>query len=85
MITRTVQEATVPNSDIVVTVVEEVLRHIEPRHVCYAAYVMGTDPRNGKWFRKGFSRGQSERVARLAANEFFKTWGRIAHREDKKS
>lgn len=79
MITRTLQQATVPNSDIVVTVVEEVLRHVPPVQVCYAAYVMGTDPRSGEWFRKGFSRCPSERAARTAANQFFTTWGRIAH------
>jgi hypothetical protein len=79
MITNTIQQAEVPDSDIVVTVVEEVLRHTEPRHVCYAAYVMGTDPRNGEWFRKGFSRGPSEKTARAVANGFWTKWARIAH------
>jgi hypothetical protein len=81
MITRTLQEASIPESDIVVTVIEEVLRHIEPRNVCYAAYVMGTDPRTGKFFRKVFSRGPSEKAARNAANSFWTTWARIVHRE----
>lgn len=81
MITRTLQQASVPNSDIVVTVIEETLRHIEPVHVCYAAYAMGTDPRTGEWFRKAFSRGPSEQVARNAANNFYITWGRIAYAE----
>lgn len=85
MITRTLQEALVPNSDIVVTVIEEVLRHTEPRQVCYAAYVMGTDPRTGKFFRKGFSRGPSEETATKAARAFWKTWGAVAHREGSKS
>lgn len=78
MITRTIQEATVPGSDIIVTVIEETIRHIEPRQVFYAAYVMGSHPKTGEFFRKGFSRCPSERAARHAANGFWTTWTKLA-------
>lgn len=78
MITRTLVETTVPDSDIVVTVVEDVIRHVEPRFVRYTACAEGLDPRNGEWFTKSFVGGSSQEAATQAARNMWKRWARIA-------
>lgn len=75
MISTTLQQVTIPDSDIVVTVIEEVLR-LEPRQAFYSAYAMGSDPKTGEFFRKSFCRAPAEKPARYAANGFWVTYSK---------